>query len=177
MLFCLHCKRLNGAGSFYCQGCNGTFGRKLCKKKHVAAMNADFCPVCGSDKLSTPVHYVPLGCVTRLLAWAVTALALWASWRLGAPLIQSQLPATLSSQTLLCLAQQLLAWAICLAVLWLVLVVMLPSEMTKILGKTLKAGASIARLLLSGIVALLRIILGVFSFLFRLVEGRRDPPT
>jgi hypothetical protein len=179
MILCLNCKRLNSAGSIHCQGCSGTFGRRLCKKKHVAAMNADFCPICGvgSDKLSTPVHYVPLGCVTWLVAWGVAAVALWSGWRLGAPLVQSHLPGTLSSQTLACLVQQLLAWAIGLAVLWLVLVVMLPSEVTKALGKMLKAAGKLVSLFFSGIVALLRVTLATVGFLFRLVGGPRAPPT
>jgi len=75
------------------------------------------------------------------------------------------------------LKTKLVAWAICLTILWLTLVTMLPSEATKALGKMLKAGAKLTGLFFSGIMVLLRIILAAVSLLFGLIEGRRTPPT
>lgn len=184
MLFCLRCKRLNSAGSSYCQGCNGTFGCRLCaKKKHVAAMTAQFCPVCGSDKLSTPVFYLPFGWLTRLIAWGLFGAVGWLLWRAVAGAVSgaasgafgSSLP-TVSSRALICLLENVISWLVCLSVLWLIVLSLLPPDIAKSLGKTLKTGANALGLLLRLVVAVIRLALVLIRMLLGFIQGNRRPP-
>lgn len=178
MILCLRCKRLNSAGSSYCQGCNGTFGCRLCtKKKHIAAMTAQFCPVCGSDKLSTPVFYLPFGWLTRLIAWGLFGAVGWMLWRAVAGAASgafgSSLP-TVSSRALICLLENLVSWVVCLSVLWLIILSLLPPDMAKSLGRTLKTGANALGLLLR--LGLAMIHLALIRMLLGFIQGGRRPP-
>lgn len=184
MLLCLHCKRLNRAGSLHCQGCNGTFGCRLCaKKKHVAAMTADFCPTCGSDKLSTPVFYLPLGFVTRLAAWALLVVIGWLVWQLAVGKIGhsplSALPLSIARHLRVwgCVLQNVATQGVCLAVLWFIAMALLPPSITKPLGHILKMSVQVFKLCCQGMLAVGRFALAILRLLFGLVEGRRPPPT
>lgn len=74
MILCLRCRYLTPSGSVYCSGCGSTFGSRRCEKEHLSPASARFCTTCGSGDLTRATGYLPLGCLSRALAWI---LLLW----------------------------------------------------------------------------------------------------
>ena len=71
MRLCLHCKTLNRFACQYCEGCGRSLGCRVCRQcGHANSMTSRFCASCASPRLTTPVFYLPLSWLTRLLVLA-----------------------------------------------------------------------------------------------------------
>jgi len=173
MKLCLRCRALSPADSLHCVQCSGTFGCRLCdKKKHVAPMSALRCPICGTDKLSTPVFFLPLGWLVRLLSWCVMGAALYALLVFVRWLGHSAHLPVAWSRWALCLESNLFGWGATLLVLWvfwMIFLDLLPPDLAKPLRSVTKTLGRFAWTLFVGAARLLWGVLRLGAFV---VEGQ-----
>lgn len=78
MRLCLSCYRLSPGGSLYCGNCGRSFGGRLCPARHISPVTSAFCVQCGSQQLTAPTWYLPLGWMSRLILLAcVSFIGRW----------------------------------------------------------------------------------------------------
>lgn len=80
MKLCLSCFHVWPAHAAYCGYCHRTFGGRLCPKKHLSPVTAQYCIQCGSNNLTDPTSHLSLGWIVRLFAIVIvlgTAIVLW----------------------------------------------------------------------------------------------------
>lgn len=76
MRLCLSCRFVSPAGSLLCGRCGRSFGGRLCPRHHLSPAGSQFCVQCGKKELTDPTLFLPLGWLSRLLAWGVALLLL-----------------------------------------------------------------------------------------------------
>lgn len=172
MKLCLGCKALSPGESLHCVRCSGTFGCRLCdKKKHVAPMSALRCPTCGTDRLSTPVFFLPLGWLVRLLSWCVMGGLVYALFLFARGMGHNARIPPAGSHWARCLESCLFSWCAALLVLWVLWIVvldLLPSDLAKPLRTVAKTLGRFGWTLLVGAARLMWGVLRLGAFV---VEG------
>lgn len=79
MILCKRCRRVWASGTTYCQNCGGSLGSRICPDKHLNALDARFCRVCGSYRLSRGVPSANLSVVS----WLIWIVLVWFGARLA----------------------------------------------------------------------------------------------
>ena len=127
MRLCLGCKTLNRTDAHYCEGCSRSLGCKVCRRcGHTNSMTGQFCAACAAPRLTTPVFYLPLSWLTRLLILGLGwALLVWLVPRLE-PLWES------TWTQILCWAKIAFAAWIVLTLGWLLALSLLPEKSAKV---------------------------------------------
>jgi hypothetical protein len=177
MVLCLSCFHLSPGGALYCSACGKSLGCKVCaksKKAHRNPLYAHRCMACGSEELTEPTLYLPLGWLVHLLAWVGTFYLL--KW-LGPPLLEMA-SGTLQGAAHRSLGEPhhaighwlncVLSWLILLGVLYFGLSFVLslfPGEADKHLRRALARTLGVSLRLVAGVAR------GVFAVLWRIIEG------
>lgn len=171
-MLCLSCLRWSPSGSPFCSGCSRSFGARYCgaKKRHANALNAQFCAQCGSQKLTDPALYLPVGWLLRGFVVVGLFFAARKVWPFVWPVIERHFCALINA---LCpLISIFLNWVVSAAMLYFVLWVLtslLPDEFSKPLQNAMR---SVVNLLRRTLRELLR---SVFRLLRRVVAGKTKP--
>ena len=83
MRLCLTCYHVWPNEAQVCGSCGRSFGGRACRRRgHLNPKDAQFCVRCGTQELTEATNYVPLGWLSRGLAWlCVIAAIVWLSHR------------------------------------------------------------------------------------------------
>lgn len=71
MRLCLSCRFVSPAGALRCGRCGRSFGGRLCPRHHLSPAGSQFCVECGRQDLTEAALFLPLGWVSRLVAWGL----------------------------------------------------------------------------------------------------------
>jgi hypothetical protein len=163
VILCLSCFSLSPAGSLFCQGCGRSFGARLCgsKKRHRNHPAAQFCSQCGSDNLTDPTLYLPFGCVTWILSWALVFLIarwLWPHLRAAAGWAFNNIAGLIC-----CLLNYAIYWSVLLLMIYLFLT-LIPGEAGKhlrqVFSQVLRLIVRLTAYTIKAVFSLLRAIVG-----------------
>lgn len=75
MRLCLSCRFVSPTGALRCGRCGRSFGGRLCPRHHLSPAGSQFCVECGRQDLTEAALFLPLGWVSRLVAWSLVLLA------------------------------------------------------------------------------------------------------
>lgn len=74
MRLCVSCRFVSPPGSLLCGRCGRSFDGRLCPRHHVSPAGSRFCVRCGHKELTETTLWLPLGWLSRLLAWGTALL-------------------------------------------------------------------------------------------------------
>lgn len=77
MKLCISCRHIAQADAAFCPVCGRTFGGVRCPSGHITQGKVvHCCAICGSRDLTQGTESLELGCISRIVAWALALVLL-----------------------------------------------------------------------------------------------------